>query len=86
MQGHLDSLRVGRPDPVETGADVGFIASAFVYDNVIRQRGEPIDAADFKRVRFRAKESMVTAWIYLAGAQAAPAWALARNLVPASDM
>jgi CRP-like cAMP-binding protein len=70
----------------ETGADLGFIASAFVYDNVIRQRGEPINAANFKRVRFRAKESMVTAWIYLAGAPAAPPWASARSPVPISHM
>jgi len=54
----------------ETGADLGFIASAFVYDNVIKQRGGSMDAADYKRVRFRAKESMVTAWIHLAGAPA----------------
>jgi CRP-like cAMP-binding protein len=70
----------------DTEADLGFIASAFVYDNVIRQRGEPMDAADFKRVRFRAKESTVTAWIYLAGTPTTPPWASARSLAPVSHM
>jgi CRP-like cAMP-binding protein len=54
----------------ETGADLGFIASAFVYDNVIKQRGGPMGTADYKRVRFRAKESIVTAWVHLAGGPA----------------
>jgi hypothetical protein len=53
----------------ETQADLGVIVSAFIYDNVIRQHdGQPIAAADYRKVRFRVKESALTAWMYLTGA------------------
>ena len=52
-----------------TRADLGVIVSAYIYDNVIRQHdGQPIAAADYRKIRFRVKESALTAWIYLTGA------------------
>jgi CRP-like cAMP-binding protein len=52
----------------KTQADLGVITSDYIYDNVIRQRGhQPMDAEDYRMVSFQSKESMVTAWIYLAG-------------------
>ena len=57
----------------ETGADLGIIVSAYIYDNVIRQHGgQPIGPADYRRIRFRAKESALTAWIHLAGRREPP--------------
>ena len=52
----------------ETQADLGVIVSAYIYDNVIRQHdGPPMAAADYRKVRFRVKESALTAWIHLTG-------------------
>ena len=66
----------------ESQADLGVIASAYVYDNVIKQYDPQAPAtAEYQRVRFQSKESMLTAWLYLAGAQAG--CALARLLLPA---
>lgn len=55
---------------METQADLGIIASAYVYDNVIKQQAylSPA-AAGYQKVRFHAKESTLTAWIHLAGAR-----------------
>lgn len=53
----------------ETQADLGVIVSAYIYDNVIRQHdGQPIAAADYRKIRFQVKESALTAWIHLTGA------------------
>ena len=53
----------------ETQADLGVIVSAYIYDNVIRQHdGQPMAAADYRKIRFRVKESALTAWIHLTGA------------------
>ncbi len=52
-------------------ADLGIIVSAYLYDHVIRQHGgQPIGAADYRKIRFRVKESALTAWIHLTGALA----------------
>jgi hypothetical protein len=51
-------------------ADLGVIVSAFFYDNVIKQHGgQPPASASYRRVRFQAKESIITAWVHLAGAR-----------------
>jgi hypothetical protein len=55
-----------------TAADVGFIASEFVYDNVIGHAPGYVDPATYRQVEFRVKESQIRAWIHLAGALAAP--------------
>src|SRR6266511_1403806 len=51
-----------------THADLAFMASAHVYDTVIRQSPGLVDAAAFRRVRYQVKEAKITSWMYLAGA------------------
>jgi len=51
-----------------TRADLAFMASAHVYDTVIRQSPGLVDAAAFRRVRYQVKEAKITSWMYLAGA------------------
>lgn len=52
-----------------TGADLGVIASAYFYDNVIKQHGgPPLSTGSYEKVRFQAKESPITAWIHVAHA------------------
>jgi CRP-like cAMP-binding protein len=51
----------------DTGADLGFIAPEFVYENVIQHTTDRLESTDFEQVRVRNKETEVTAWIYLAG-------------------
>jgi hypothetical protein len=51
-----------------TGADLGFIASAHVYDTVIRHTVGLVDPTAYRRVRVSVKESTITSWMYLAGA------------------
>lgn len=64
----LVQARTLRKQLNETRADLGVIVSAYIYDNVIRQHdGQPIAAADYRKVRFRVKESALTAWIHLTG-------------------
>ena len=51
----------------ETQADLGVIVAAFFYDNVIKQHdGQPPASARHRRLRFQAKESIITAWVHLA--------------------
>ncbi|MFD0684344.1 cyclic nucleotide-binding domain-containing protein [Actinomadura fibrosa] len=56
-----------------TGADLGFIASSFVYDSVIAHSPGYVDAADYEPVRCRVKESDVRGWMHLLGAPVHPA-------------
>ncbi|WP_243774790.1 Crp/Fnr family transcriptional regulator [Actinomadura barringtoniae] len=51
----------------ETTADLGFIASTFVYETVIQQGPGYVDPACYLPVEIRVKESALTAWMYLAG-------------------
>ncbi len=54
----------------ETHADLGVIASEFFFDHVIKQHGgQPSVSASYQKVRFQSKESMLTAWIHLAGSR-----------------
>ena len=54
----------------ETHADLGVIASEFFFDYVIKQHGgQPSVSASYQKVRFQSKESMLTAWIHLAGSR-----------------
>jgi hypothetical protein len=67
----LVQARVLRKYLHQTQADLGIIVSAYLYDHVIRQHGgQPIGAADYRKIRFRVKESALTAWIHLTGALA----------------
>jgi len=54
----------------ETHADLGVIASEFFFDHVIKQHGgQPSAAASYQKVRFQSKESVLAAWIHLAGSR-----------------
>jgi CRP-like cAMP-binding protein len=52
----------------ETGADLGFIASSFVYDNVIKHGPGYVDPVTYQQVEVQVKESKLNAWMHLAGA------------------
>jgi hypothetical protein len=53
----------------ETTADLGFIVSRYVYDNVITHgtKGDRAGAAGYRQVRSKVKESRITGWMHLAG-------------------
>lgn len=51
----------------ETGAYLGFIASSFVYDVVIRHNSGYVDPDEYRRVEVPSKKSTITAWINLIG-------------------
>jgi hypothetical protein len=53
-------------------ADLAFVASAHVYDTVVRPMGELVDPNRYQRVRIRVKETDATAWLYLAGDDVRP--------------
>ncbi len=48
-------------------ADLGVIVSAFIYDSVVKHAPGSVDPGQYRHLRFRVKESTVTAWMYLAG-------------------
>ncbi|HLW78206.1 MAG TPA: hypothetical protein VKU44_01280 [Terriglobia bacterium] len=52
----------------ESGAEVAFITSAYVYENVIRRRPSLIDPALFQPLSVRVKETRTRAWAYIVGA------------------
>jgi len=56
----------------ETGADLGVIASTFVYESVIRHRPGAVEPADYRQIQLAVKESNLAAWMWLS----APALAL----------
>jgi hypothetical protein len=51
----------------QSGAEVGFIASGYVYENVIRRRPSLVDPALFQSLPVRVKETRTRAWAYLLG-------------------
>lgn len=55
-----------------TRADLAFMASAHVYDTVIRHTPGLVDPAAFRRVRYQVKEAKITSWMYLAGVRHRP--------------
>jgi hypothetical protein len=50
-----------------TGADLAVMASAHVYDTIIRHTPGLVDPNAFKQVRYQVKETKITSWRYLAG-------------------
>jgi len=50
----------------ETGADLGFITSPFVYDTIIQPNPGPVDPAAYQQLKCRVKKQAFNAWIYLA--------------------
>ncbi|MFC5180697.1 cyclic nucleotide-binding domain-containing protein [Actinomadura harenae] len=49
----------------DTEADVGFIASDYVYQYVLAQGPGYINPRSFQRIRFRAKNAAYTGWMHL---------------------
>ena len=47
--------------------DLGFVASAHVYDTVIRHATGLVEPDAYQKIRTRVKESTITGWMYLAG-------------------
>lgn len=56
----------------ETGADLGFIVSPFVYDAFVAHLHGPLDPGAFERVTLTVKETATEAWMYLAGGATHP--------------
>jgi CRP-like cAMP-binding protein len=51
----------------ETGADLAFVASDFVFDTVILPAPGLVDPSRYTRVRVRVKETSLSAWLMLEG-------------------
>jgi hypothetical protein len=54
----------------ESGAEVAFISSDYVYENLIRRNASLVDPALFQPLRVRVKETRTRAWAYTPGALA----------------
>jgi hypothetical protein len=52
----------------QSGAEVAFITSGYVYENVIRRRPSLIDPALLQPLSVRVKETRTRAWAYVLGA------------------
>ncbi|HEY8479330.1 MAG TPA: cyclic nucleotide-binding domain-containing protein [Spirillospora sp.] len=53
----------------ETGADLAFVTSDFVFDTVITSAPGFVDPSRYSRVRVRLKETSMSAWLTLEGGQ-----------------
>ncbi|WP_165978045.1 Crp/Fnr family transcriptional regulator [Actinomadura darangshiensis] len=53
----------------ETGADLAFVASDFVFDTVITPAPGLVDPGRYSRVRVRLKEASLSAWLMLEGGE-----------------
>ncbi|HEV2256182.1 MAG TPA: hypothetical protein VGS06_23785 [Streptosporangiaceae bacterium] len=52
----------------ESGAEVAFITSGYVYENVICRHPSLVDPAVFQSLSVRVKETRTRAWAYIVGA------------------
>jgi Cyclic nucleotide-binding domain len=52
----------------ETGSDLGFITSAFVYDTIIQPNPGHVDPAAYQHLKCRVKRKALNAWMYIAQA------------------
>jgi CRP-like cAMP-binding protein len=50
----------------ETGADLGFITSPFVYHTIIQPNPGHVDAAVYQQLKCRVKRQALNAWMYIA--------------------
>jgi hypothetical protein len=62
----------------QSGAEVAFITSGYVYENVIRRRPSLVDPALFQPLSVRVKETRTRAYAYILGALPDPACRSAR--------
>jgi hypothetical protein len=63
----LDTRRLKRL-LADSGADVAFIASRYLFENVIRSRPSLVDPEVFQPMAVRVKETRTRAWAYALGA------------------
>ncbi|MER6816036.1 cyclic nucleotide-binding domain-containing protein [Spirillospora sp. NPDC000708] len=56
----------------DTGADLAFVASEFVFDTVLAPAPGFVDPARYARVRVRVKEASLSAWLTLEGGASWP--------------
>ncbi|MGI5322499.1 cyclic nucleotide-binding domain-containing protein [Actinomadura nitritigenes] len=56
----------------ETGADLAFVTSEFVYDTVVAPAPGFMDPGRYTRIRVRVKESSLSAWLTLEGGSSWP--------------
>jgi CRP-like cAMP-binding protein len=49
----------------ETGADLGFITSPFVYDTIIQPNPGPVDPVVYQQLKCQVKKQAFNAWMYL---------------------
>lgn len=49
----------------ESSATVAFIVSDYVYEKLVARRGSLADRTSFRSVRFRSRQTLMHAWIYL---------------------
>jgi CRP-like cAMP-binding protein len=52
----------------ETGADLGFITSPYVYDTIIQPNPGPVDPVVYRQLKCQVKKQAFNAWMYLAQA------------------
>jgi hypothetical protein len=50
----------------ETGADLGFITSPFVYDTIIQPNPGPVGPVVYQQLKCRVKKQAFNAWMHLA--------------------
>jgi len=63
----------------ESRAEVAFIASSYLYENVVLRRPSLIDPALFRRLPVQVKETRTRAWAYVPGALSEAAAAMAER-------
>ncbi|TDC72906.1 hypothetical protein, partial [Actinomadura sp. 7K507] len=56
----------------ETGADLGFIVSPFIYETYVAHLHGPLDPRSFEPVTVQVKETTTEAWMYLTGGRSGP--------------
>ncbi|MEU8343598.1 hypothetical protein SAMN05443665_104558 [Actinomadura meyerae] len=61
------NARVVKQRVAETGADLAFITSDFVYDSVITPAPGLVDPSRYSRVQVQVKETSLSAWLALEG-------------------
>jgi class 3 adenylate cyclase len=53
----------------QSGAEVAFITSGYVYENVIRRHPSLADPALFQPLSVRVKETRIRGWAYVSGSR-----------------
>jgi class 3 adenylate cyclase len=54
-----------KEDVAQSGADLGFITSDFVYDTIIQPSSGPVDPGAYRHLQSQVKNDPIHAWVYL---------------------